>query len=100
MFSVQVIKNLYCYGITLVYYRYLSCSEVGFSQLNCGAETEIMISVFPLSAWSTHSLGSTLAARQKQKAISTANHITIAIFNFTCSPNVRASVVFIPSQSS
>lgn len=67
MFSVQVIKNPYCCGITLVCRRYVGCSEVGFSQLNRAAETEIMIPVFPLSAWSTRSLGSTLAASQKQK---------------------------------
>lgn len=71
MFSVQVIKNLYCYGIMLVYCRYIGCSEVGFSQLNRATEIEIMIPVFPLSAWSTHSLGSTLAVSQKQKGIST-----------------------------
>lgn len=71
MFSAQVIKNLYCHGITLVCCRYIGCSEVGFSQLNRAAETEIMIPVFPLSAWSTHSPGSTLAASQEQKGIST-----------------------------
>lgn len=46
MLSVRVIKNLYCYGITLVYCRYIGCSEVGFSQLNRAAETEIMIPFF------------------------------------------------------
>lgn len=70
MLSVQVINDLYCCGITLVYCRYIGCSEVGFSQLNRAAETEIMIPFFPLSAWSTHSLGSTLAASQKQNGIS------------------------------